>query len=104
MLDPADEVVDLLEYDAFFRHLGADLLAGVHDRRVVAPTELLGDLRIAVVGELTEDVHADLAGGDERASAALAAQVVDRPAEHLRGCLEDELGRDDARAARREEI
>ena len=72
-------------------HLLLDLLDGVHDGRVVAAAELLGDLRVAVVGELAEHVHADLAGGDERPAPALAAEVLDGPAEHLGGLVEDEL-------------
>src|SRR5207302_1546592 len=68
VLDPVDEVVDLLEHHSFLRHLAADLLAGVHDRGVIASAELLGDLRVAVVGELPEDVHADLTGRHQRTS------------------------------------
>ena len=41
-------------------------------------------LRVAVVGQLAEDVHADLAGDDERPAPALAAELVDREPEHLR--------------------
>ncbi len=85
-------------------HLGADLVAGVHDGRVVAAAELLGDLRVAVVGELPEDVHPDLAGGHQGPAPARAAEVVDRPAEHLRRLVEDELGGDDPGSARREQV
>src|SRR5262249_40584502 len=62
VLDAVDQVVHLLEDDAALGHLAADLLAGVHHGRVVAAPELFGDLRVAVVGELAKDVHADLTG------------------------------------------
>src|SRR5687768_14147847 len=103
-LDATDELVDLVEDRLALGHLLLDLVDGVHDGRVVAAPELLGDPGIAVVGQLTEDVHPDLAGGDERPAAALAAEVFDGPAEHQRGLVEDQLGCDDPGLAGREEI
>ena len=85
-------------------HLLLDLVDGVHDRRVVTAAERLGDARVAEVGELAHHVHADLAGGDERPAPALAAEVVDRPAEHLGGLVEDQLGGDHAGRGGREEV
>ena len=85
-------------------HLLLDLVDGVHDRRVVTAAERLGDARIAEVGELADHVHADLAGGDERPAPALAAEVLDGPAEHLGGLVEDQLGGDDPRAWRWQEV
>src|SRR5438552_1537241 len=62
VLDPGDELVDLVEHQQLLRELTANLVARVHDRGVVATAEDLGDLGIAVVRELTEDVHARLPG------------------------------------------
>src|SRR3954451_6525175 len=104
VLDAADELVDLFEHHAPLGHLAPDLLARVHHRGVVAAPELLGDLRIAVVGELAEDVHPDLARGHERPAPALATQVFDRPPEHLRGLFEDHLRCDHARPARGQQV
>src|SRR6476660_1762146 len=75
VLDPVDELVDLVEDEHLLGELVADLLAGVHHRRVVATTEDLGDLRVAVIRELPEHVHADLPGVDERTPPALADQL-----------------------------
>src|SRR4051794_22541313 len=66
VLDARDEVVDLVEDEELLGELTTDLLAGVHDRGVIAAAEHLGDLRVAVIGELAEHVHADLTGVDER--------------------------------------
>src|SRR6267142_3464707 len=97
VLDTADQFVHLLEHHAFLCHLSTNLLARVHDGGVITSPEFFRDLRIAVVGELAEHIHPDLAGRDERSPPALAAQVVDGPAEHLGGLFQDDLGRDDAR-------
>src|SRR4029079_6007796 len=92
------------EHDAPLGHLASDLLARMHDGRVVTTPEFLGDLRVAVVGELPEDVHADLARRYERAPAALATQIIDRPTEHLDGLLEDHLWGDHPGPRCRQEI
>src|SRR5689334_9106523 len=59
--DGLDEVRDLVVYEPPFLHESGHLLDRVDDRRVIATTELPGDGWIAEVGELPEDVHADLA-------------------------------------------
>ena len=53
----------VVDQRAFLHELG-DLRDAVHDRSVVAPPELSGDSRVAQVGELAVNVHADLAGGN----------------------------------------
>src|SRR5438067_849871 len=75
--DAGDQLVDLVEDHVALGHLLLDLVDGVHDRRVVAAAKGLGDAGIAQVGELPHDVHTGLAGGDEGATPALAADVVD---------------------------
>src|SRR2546429_9484279 len=72
-----------------FLHLRRDLLDGMDHRGVVTSAELPGDRRIAEIGQLPEHVHADLAGGDEGAAAALAGQLVDTESEHLGRGVED---------------
>src|SRR6476646_3777095 len=52
VLDAVDELVDLVEDEHLLGQLVADLLAGVHHRRVIATAEDLGNLRIAVIREL----------------------------------------------------
>ncbi len=71
---------------------------------MVATAEDAGDPGVAEVGQLAEHVHADLARGDERPAARLAAEVFDRPSEHLRRFLEDQLRRDDAWTRRRQQV
>src|SRR5688500_3994961 len=78
-LDAVDELRDLLVDVAPLGHLVGDLLDRVHDRRVVPPAELPGDLGVAVIRQLPEDVHADLARADQRSPAAPAAEAFARP-------------------------
>src|SRR5262245_52042673 len=65
MLDAVGQLGDLVEHAAPFGHQLPDLALGMHDGGVVAPAELLADLRQAQVGELPAQVHRDLAGRDE---------------------------------------
>jgi len=67
-----DESVDRrgengVEFDQVF-----DLLAGMHDGRMVATVELRTDLRGGVVGRLADDVHGDLTGKGDIFVALLA--------------------------------
>src|SRR5262245_50971595 len=80
-LEPLDDIGDLLVDRLALPHLALDLLDGMDDRGVVASAEQASDARVAEVGLLTEDVHRDLAAGDERALATLAFQGVDLEAE-----------------------
>src|SRR4051794_37234985 len=75
-----DELGHLVVDLAALLHEGADLLDGVDHRGVVPPAVLPGDGRVAEVGQLPAHVHADLAGGDERAPAALALELLHREA------------------------
>ena len=61
---------------------------------MVAAAEFLGDGGIREVGDVAEDVHADLAGNDKRPAPALPAEIVDGEAEHVGGGIEDGLGCD----------
>ena len=58
-----------------FLHLGADLVHGVDDRRVVPATELTGNCRVGEVGELAHDVHRHLTSGHQRTASASALDV-----------------------------
>ena len=71
---------------------------------MVTATELPPDHRIAVRRELPKDVHADLAGGDERPPPTLSRELLDRKAEHRRCGFEDGLRGDRSGFARREQI
>src|SRR5262245_54967852 len=72
--DRLDQLGDLVVDLPPFLHQRADLLHRVDHGGVVAAAVLTGDGGIAEVGELTADVHPDLASGDQRASPALALQ------------------------------
>src|SRR5688500_7955644 len=76
--DAVKQLLNLLEDRRLLLDETGDLLDGVHDGGVVTPAELLGDLGVVVVGQLPEDVHADLAGLDQRPPPALADELVDR--------------------------
>src|SRR5579863_3967016 len=93
-LDPNDQVVHLVEDLAALAHEGGDLLHRVHDGGVVPPTEFPGDGGERVVGEVPEQVHADLTGDDKGPAPARSAQLVDGESEGPGGGLED-LGRGD---------
>lgn len=54
-------------------HELGDLVHSVDHGRVISPSELTRNGRVAEVGELTEDVHTDLACGNERASSTRSA-------------------------------
>src|SRR6266508_3278837 len=54
-----------------------DLGVRVHDGGVVAPAELLSDLRQRRVGELTGEVHGDLARVDDVLRAPVAGQLLE---------------------------
>src|SRR5580692_2685030 len=63
-LDPDDQVVDLVEDLAALAHERGDLDHGVHHGGVVPAAEFLGDSGVGVVGQVPEQVHADLPGDD----------------------------------------
>src|SRR5664280_1637851 len=71
---------------------------------MVPPAEFSSDGRIAEVGELSEDVHADLPGGDERTAAVGPAQLLYGEAEGLRGGIEDDLGGDPTGLVSRDDV
>src|SRR5581483_166808 len=100
LYEPGHLVVDLSP----LLHEGGDLLDGVNDGGVVAAAELACDGRVAEVGQLTEDVHADLTGGDQGAAPAGAAEVLHTEAEGLRRGIEDDPGCDLARLGGEEDV
>src|SRR4051812_20924549 len=75
--DRLDELGDLVVDLPALLHERADLFHRVDHRCVVPAAVLPSDGGIAQVGELPADVHADLAGGDEGAAAALALELLD---------------------------
>src|SRR5579875_544288 len=100
-----DEVVHLFEDLGLVLHEGFDLAFGVHHRRVVSVTEVLGDDREAEVWQqVAEEVHGDLAGNDEGTSAARAAELFDGEPEGFGGCVQDELRGDGAWGRRGYEV
>jgi len=56
-----------VEFDEVF-----DLLAGMHDGRVIAAVELGTDLRGGIIGRLADDVHGHLAGESDIFTALFA--------------------------------
>src|SRR5579859_6148743 len=69
-LDPVNQGGDLVVHLTAFFHQTGDLFHGVNDRRVVTAAELSGDGRVAEIGQIPENVHAYLAGIDERPAPA----------------------------------
>src|SRR5690606_21596750 len=59
-LHDLDQGLDVVVDRLALLHEGADLVVGVDDGRVVAAAELPGDLGVAELGQLPEQVHADL--------------------------------------------
>src|ERR1700733_9890548 len=91
---------DLLVNRAAFLHLAGDLVDGVDDGRVVPFAEDPSDGRIAVVRELSGQVHGDLAGGDQWPGATGADDGFNgEPVAGGHG-VEDHLGRDPPRFSR----
>src|SRR5437660_3133518 len=86
----------LLEDGTALLHETGDLVDGVDDGGVVAPTELTADGGVAEVGHLAEHVHADLAGVDQWPAPALADEVVDADPEHVGRGIEDHAGGEEA--------
>src|SRR5918996_4633261 len=73
LFDPRRELLDeVVDAPVFLDQLG-DLGRGVDDGRVVAPAELLADLRKRAVRELAAQVHRHLPGVDDRLRPAVAA-------------------------------
>src|SRR3954452_19918493 len=76
---------------------------GVHDGRVVAPTEAPADLGERELGRLAREVHGDLAGPDQARGAAGGEQLAAGDAEGLADRVLDRLdgwGRRGAAAGR----
>ena len=78
----------------------ADLVAGVHDGRVVAPAEEVADARGRKLGLLPNEIHGDLPGLRDFAVAPLGEQVRLADAEIPRDGLDDGFGRRGARFCR----
>ena len=87
-----DELGDLLIYLASFAHQLRYLPLSMHDRGVVTAAELAGDSRVAVVGELPEQVHCRLPGSYEGPPPARPADLFDREVESFGRCLQDFIG------------
>lgn len=62
VLDPADDVGDLVECALVFAHQSLSLLNGVNHRGVVAAAKETGNRGIAQLSHVSEDIHGDLAG------------------------------------------
>src|SRR5918999_1047485 len=91
LFDPRRELLDeVVDAPVFLDQLG-DLRRRVDDGRVVAPAELLADLRERAVGELAAEVHRHLAGIDDRLRTAVADELLHRDAEALDDRLLDAL-------------
>src|SRR6478672_7454793 len=54
-----------------------DLPAGVHDRRMVLPTEQAADFRKGRIGQLATEVHGDLSRMHQRLAAAPRLEIRD---------------------------
>jgi len=88
---------DLIVDFAAFGHETGDLLDGVDHRGVVTITELSTDGRVTQVGELTKDVHRNLACSYEGPSPAGTNEIFAAEAVDLRGLVEDQVRGDDQR-------
>src|SRR5690242_17162780 len=95
------ELLDEVVHTPVLAAQARDLRRRVDDRGVVAPAELLADLRQRGIGELAREIHRHLAWIDDVLRPAIARQLVHLDAEALADEVLNPLDRDLRRLALR---
>src|SRR6185436_19991183 len=89
LLDPCSQFLHKVVHRAILADQARDLARRVAHGGVVAPPELLADLRQRRVRELAREVHRDLARVDDVLGALVAAELLEREPEAVADGLLD---------------
>src|SRR5215204_3104755 len=104
LLDPGSEFLHKVVHRAILANQARDLARRVDHGGVIAPAELLADLRQRRVGELAREVHRDLARVHDVLGALVAAELLEREPEAVGDGFLDPLDRDGGELALWEDI